>query len=176
MAASISGLFLSVLVKKAAVVPAAAEEDPVGVLPQVLMVCTCCQIALLFLVIHRHNCTTCPKRNAATKLQAGTACQVARRVHASADRVGHHWPVGVGRIASVEPRRASIRAPEAATIPLARGQFCCGLSQHQASARGRIQRRMSRIVEGAWDDLVHETPTTSCALQAKAKASHPASL
>ena len=47
MAASISGLFLSVLVKKAAVVPAAAEEDPVGVLPQVLMVCTCCQIALL---------------------------------------------------------------------------------------------------------------------------------
>ena len=75
--ASFVGRIPSILVRTAAV-PVAAEEDPTGVLPQILIVCTCLQIALLFLVIHRHNCATCPKRNAATKLQAGAARQVAR--------------------------------------------------------------------------------------------------
>ena len=74
---SLVGRIPSILVRAAAV-PVAAEEDPTGVLPQILIVCTCLQIALLFLVIHRHNCATCPKRNAATKLQAGAASQVAR--------------------------------------------------------------------------------------------------
>ena len=76
-ATSISGRVLSFLVRKAAV-PVEAEEEPTGLLPQVLIACTCLQIALLFLVMHRHNCATCPKKNAATKLQAGAACTVAR--------------------------------------------------------------------------------------------------
>ena len=76
-ATSISGRVLSILVRKAAV-PVEAEEEPTGLLPQVLIACTCLQIALLFLVMHRHNCATCPKKNAATKLQAGAACTVAR--------------------------------------------------------------------------------------------------
>jgi hypothetical protein len=73
------GSFLVRTGLRTAAVPVADEEDPTGVLPQVLIVCTCLQIALLFLVMHRHNSATCPKRNAATKLQEGAACQVARR-------------------------------------------------------------------------------------------------
>jgi hypothetical protein len=59
---------------------AAEEEDSTGLLPQVLVVCTCLQIALLLLVMHRHRCVPPEglRRNAATKLQAGAACQVAR--------------------------------------------------------------------------------------------------
>ena len=81
--ATISGRVLSFLVRKAAM-PVEAEEEPTGLLPQVLIACTCLQIALLFLVMHRHNCATCPKKNAATKLQAGAACTVARRLAAAA--------------------------------------------------------------------------------------------
>ena len=59
---------------------AAEEEISTGVLPQVLAVCTCLQIALMLLVMHRHSCVPpdSPKRNAASKLQAGAARQVAR--------------------------------------------------------------------------------------------------
>lgn len=74
------GSFLVRTGLRTAAVPVADEEDPTGVLPQVLIVCTCLQIALLFLVMHRHNSATCPKRNAATKLQASTRGRISRRM------------------------------------------------------------------------------------------------
>ena len=93
-ATSISGRVLSILVRKAAV-PVEAEEEPTGLLPQVLIACTCLQIALLFLVMHRHNCATCPKKNAATKLQAGAARTVARLESAAAARLPYLRPARV---------------------------------------------------------------------------------
>ena len=137
---------------------AAEEEVSTGVLPQVLAVCTCLQIALMLLVMHRHSCTDIdsPKRNAASKLQAGAARQVARLSVAGRD--------APGRPQSTGSKRAALRiAWGAAASP----QPCCALSQRQASRDGRVSRRLSRIVEGNWD--VDETPTTASTVQAKVR-------
>ena len=78
---------------------AAEEEVSTGVLPQVLAVCTCLQIALMLLVMHRHSCVPpdSPKRNAASKLQAGAVRQVARLVVAGRDAPGRPQSTGSKR-------------------------------------------------------------------------------
>ena len=139
---------------------AAEEEVSTGVLPQVLAVCTCLQIALMLLVMHRHSCVPpdSPKRNAASKLQAGAARQVARLFVAGRD--------ARGRPQSTGPKRG--RSPD--SLGCRRHptpQPCCALSQRQASRDGRVSRRLSRIVEDHWD--VDETPTTASAVQAKVR-------
>ena len=50
----------------------AAEEESTDIMSQVLIVCTCCQFALLLFVVQRHNRGEYAKQNetAATKLQA----------------------------------------------------------------------------------------------------------
>ena len=78
---------------------AAEEEVSTGVLPQVLAVCTCLQIALMLLVMHRHSCVPpdSPKRNAASKLQAGAVRQVARLAVAGRDAPGRPQSTGSKR-------------------------------------------------------------------------------
>ena len=104
---------------------AAEEEVSTGVLPQVLAVCTCLQIALMLLVMHRHSCVPpdSPKRNAASKLQAGAARQVARLSV-------------VGRTLLAGPRA---RAPRWAALRIARG--AAAMTRLSLAARSRNARR-----------------------------------
>ena len=145
---------------------AAEEEDSTGLLPQVLVVCTCLQIALLLLVMHRHRCVPPDslRRNAATKLRAGAACQVARPSRCAGPA---ETPLAGPRVRTGSKRG---RPPDS-LAPAAMHSACCALSQRQGGRYGRISRRLSKIAEGNWD--VDETPTTSSAVQAKVRKGCP---
>jgi len=112
---------------------AAEEEVSTGVLPQVLAVCTCLQIALMLLVMHRHSCVPpdSPKRNAASKLQAGAARQVARLSVA-----GRYAP---GRLQSTGPKRG--RSPDSLG--------CC---RHVLSLAARSRNARRAEMAGSHED------------------------